>query len=79
MSKSTSIIQTPSIARCGIKKAPLYWVNVKQIISFQFFFSSTETYLVTGLSLIAEIGGMAGLLLGVSFFHIAKLIGKSNF
>ena len=35
---------------------------------------STETYLVTGLSLIAEIGGMAGLLLGVSFFHIAKLI-----
>ena len=37
-------------------------------------YSSTETYLVTGLSMIAEVGGMAGLLLGVSFFHITKLI-----
>ena len=37
-------------------------------------YSSTETYLVTGLSMIAEVGGMAGLLLGVSFFHTTKLI-----
>ena len=42
-------------------------------ISFSSFFS-TETYLVTGLSMIAEVGGMAGLLLGVSFFHVTKLI-----
>ena len=32
-----------------------------------------ESYLATGLSIIADIGGTASLLLGVSFFHIAKL------
>ena len=40
-----------------------------------FIFCSTDAYLVTGLSMIAEVGGMAGLLLGISFFHTTKLIG----
>ena len=35
---------------------------------------STETYLFSGYYLFAEIGGVAGLLLGVSFFHFVKLL-----
>ena len=35
---------------------------------------STEKFLMDRLYLIAEVGGMAGLLLGVSFFHVVKLI-----
>ena len=27
---------------------------------------------MNGLTLVAEVGGMAGLLLGVSFYHVAK-------
>ena len=50
-----------------------YIALYSNVISFSYFFS-TETYLVTGLSMIAEVGGMAGLLLGVSFFHVTKLI-----
>ncbi|QQP34739.1 Uncharacterized protein FKW44_022728, partial [Caligus rogercresseyi] len=37
-------------------------------------FLSEENYLYTLLSLLAEIGGYVGLLLGVSFFHVAGVI-----
>lgn len=47
------------------------WHGYLWILSFNF---STENYLLTGLSLVAELGGMAGLLLGVSFYHVALLI-----
>ena len=34
----------------------------------------TEKYLISPLALVAEIGGTAGLLLGVSFYHAFQLI-----
>ena len=56
-----------------IVSAETIWGNTVYLI-IALKYSSTETYLVTGLSMIAEVGGMAGLLLGVSFFHTTKLI-----
>ena len=35
---------------------------------------SEENYFYTGLSLLAEIGGYLGLLLGVSFHNFASLV-----
>ena len=34
-----------------------------------------EDFVISRLKLVAELGGYAGLLLGVSFFHLAKLAG----
>ena len=38
---------------------------------------SEEHYFYSGLSLLAEIGGYLGLLLGLSFLNLASWIGES--